>query len=699
MTNLSSAVSRIVHLTFHKCGSQWVRDVLTAPEIVKFSGVPLAAQGIDLLNVPWPDQKAGTFIGPVYNASRPIWQAAAKPKDRAIVVLRDPRDRLVSWVFSSSYSHRPNPIIDLVREPLLSIDDRRRLLLGLFEFHSISMAYYSWGGQAKDENIFLTTYEKFIADEFGEFQRIVSWLGWKVPKTVLTKVVERLSFQNRSGRVPGKANIYSHYRRGVAGDWRNYFDRDLGERFEALRPGLLVKLGYEKSSLWFKKLPERLHRGAPKPAKAAELHKLRADIVRLNEQRAEFDKSLAAIKTETNKRLEQLNVANAEIEALSASIRQQQKEMKRTSTECSSLHKILVEREEALKQASGESLQQKAAADERLQQLQAKEKELKQLQNALAQARAAQAEVFAARESLQAAADERLKELKLKDRAAASLRTEADKRLNQFNAAGAEIKHLSASIRQQQKEMEQAGAELSSLQKTLAEREQALQQASQESRRQKAAADERLQQLQAKEKELKQLQTALAQARAAQAEVLVARESLQAAADERLKELKLKDQAAASLRTEADKRLKQFNAAGEEIKRLSTSIRQQQKEMERAGAELSSLQKILSERAQALQQASGESLRQKTAADERLQQLQAKEKELVQLQSALAQARTAQAELLAARESLQAAADERLVELQAKQTVIDELKQACDAREALIHSLQGGATPRENHHV
>jgi hypothetical protein len=80
-----------------------------------------------------------------------------------------------------------------------------------------------------------------------------------VPEQILFTVVNRLSFKSRSGgRQPGEVDNLSHFRRGVANDWKNHFTRDSGCLWEEFYPGLLCEIGYEQSDDWWRSLPKVL---------------------------------------------------------------------------------------------------------------------------------------------------------------------------------------------------------------------------------------------------------------------------------------------------------------------------------------------------------------------------------------------------------------------------------------------------------
>ena len=115
---MSSGVAvsiRLFHLTFYKCGSQWVRDILSDPRIVAHSEHTLAAGGIDLQSELWPRLQPSQLASPLYSCGAGAWRQTATNTDRALVVIRDPRDIVVSLVYSVSFSHTPSATTRLLR--------------------------------------------------------------------------------------------------------------------------------------------------------------------------------------------------------------------------------------------------------------------------------------------------------------------------------------------------------------------------------------------------------------------------------------------------------------------------------------------------------------------------------------------------------------------------------------------------------
>ena len=249
---------RIFHFTFYKCGSQWVRDLLSDPAIVAHSHCPLVANGVDIPSQPWPIWVGPGLASPLYTASYVDWleRPNPDPEDRCFLVTRDPRDLVVSLVISLRQSHTPNQETALLRTPFrnASPDDQIRLGCHLFSHWAIQLQ--SWCTPDRDPNILRIDYDDLIADGQAAFGRIFSYLGWAIPDDIATAVIHSHSFAMTSGgRRPGDENQFSHRRKGISGDWRNHFNRQTGELFETVFPGLLQLAGYEKHSNWWQTLP------------------------------------------------------------------------------------------------------------------------------------------------------------------------------------------------------------------------------------------------------------------------------------------------------------------------------------------------------------------------------------------------------------------------------------------------------------
>ena len=68
----------------------------------------------------------------------------------------------------------------------------------------------------------------------------------RLEEVVLSSRFERLT----KGRERGQEDVMAHARKGIAGDWRNYFSDPVKQAFKTRYGGLLVATGYEKDLNW-----------------------------------------------------------------------------------------------------------------------------------------------------------------------------------------------------------------------------------------------------------------------------------------------------------------------------------------------------------------------------------------------------------------------------------------------------------------
>jgi Sulfotransferase domain len=286
-------------LTYQKAGSQWVKDVVFGKETLRaVPGALLCGPSDHRYRLEWwSGQPSLTCSGPFYNVSYEEWTAWSRPSDRALHVYRDPRDRLISWVFSMSYSHPTTPIVEALRAPLCSLDLRDRISLAIVITGQAGIwMTRSWLNPPEPRNFYSVSFERLIEEPAREYGAIFAYFGWDVSSELIDDVLAAQSFEARSGgRVRGETNELSHYRRGIAGDWRTYFDRNLGKLFEENYPRALVDLGYESDVDWFETLPEAIDtRALDESAFIARDDLLHAEIERLRGRNEALEAGFAA---------------------------------------------------------------------------------------------------------------------------------------------------------------------------------------------------------------------------------------------------------------------------------------------------------------------------------------------------------------------------------------------------------------------
>lgn len=252
-----SPYNNVLHCCVHRTGSQWLRAIFEDPLVYKFSGLrayhyqshmpgnhdprPI---GERRFHQPFP---GSTIVSPLYIGYE-NYRAIPQPGSaRAFFVMRDPRDVVVSWYFSAKKAHRLMGDLAEVRERLNEVDPTDGLCysikhlaeFGLFE------AQRSWAEAPADSDFMIVRYEELTGpDSRSVFTGLLGHCGIDMPADGVDTLLATHGFQQMSGRKPGDEDQNTHYRKGVAGDWRNHFNEPVQQAFDQAAPGLVTTLGY-----------------------------------------------------------------------------------------------------------------------------------------------------------------------------------------------------------------------------------------------------------------------------------------------------------------------------------------------------------------------------------------------------------------------------------------------------------------------
>jgi len=247
-----SRYDNIYHCCTQKTATQWIRAIFTDPIAYRYTG-------LDVLPYPHLGLRFAHFDSPfprrTFAATLPIdyptYLSIPKPERyKTFFILRDPRDIVVSWYFSAKYSHLPFGPIPGLRGDLENLDLREglRYMIDKLEDWGSFWAQRSWMEVTEDrENIKIYRYEDLASDNRSFLQQLFDYLDIAMPEKDFTVLYERHTFVKHSrGRKQGEEDLYSHYRKGMAGDWKNHFDRSTMAYFRQVTEDLLEVLGYQE---------------------------------------------------------------------------------------------------------------------------------------------------------------------------------------------------------------------------------------------------------------------------------------------------------------------------------------------------------------------------------------------------------------------------------------------------------------------
>jgi hypothetical protein len=263
-----SRFSNVFHCTTQKAGSRWVSKVLGDPRVWTYSGLlaydyeATLPKGYDTrpINEKWVSRAfpRGCIVTPLYWGYQP-YADLEKPRDsKALFILRDPRDIVVSQYFSMRYSHVMMDGLEPVRQRLAGMSQTEGLrdtLVSLAEY-GIFSCQRSWlDASGSDQSVLVVRYEDLIdeSDPRG-WKSLFRQLDIQLPETVLDALIRENRFESLTGRRRGQEDTHAHLRKGIHGDWKNYFDDEMVAKFKAVTADLVVLGGYESNTGWEFKL-------------------------------------------------------------------------------------------------------------------------------------------------------------------------------------------------------------------------------------------------------------------------------------------------------------------------------------------------------------------------------------------------------------------------------------------------------------
>ncbi|MEQ9411653.1 MAG: sulfotransferase [Fuerstiella sp.] len=190
------------------------------------------------------------------------------PEASIIQLVRDGRDVVTSGVFHwlmKSLEGRPTSDIETQRRARF-VDGRYDVhLTRFFSDEDIETWATTWCeplsavADPAGARSLPVRYEDLLQNQPMVLRKICQYVGADSAGSIVRQCVLASSFERMSGgRRPGQMDATAHVRRGVAGDWKNYFTRRDGVLFDQRCGDQLLSLGYEPDRSWISMLPDEL---------------------------------------------------------------------------------------------------------------------------------------------------------------------------------------------------------------------------------------------------------------------------------------------------------------------------------------------------------------------------------------------------------------------------------------------------------
>jgi len=172
------------------------------------------------------------------------------PKAQIIIMMRDYRDMCVSLAFHQSRLTGTWKGI-FSSENKQTIDNRFLCdHLANYERHNDYSTYQRFS-QKLPTQVLIIKYEELKEQPEQKLAEVFSFLGVNSSKSIVRRSLNANKFKKLSGgRNPGEEDSDSFFRKGVVGDWRNYFSPENIETFKTISGSTLIAAGYEKDNNW-----------------------------------------------------------------------------------------------------------------------------------------------------------------------------------------------------------------------------------------------------------------------------------------------------------------------------------------------------------------------------------------------------------------------------------------------------------------
>jgi hypothetical protein len=238
-----------------RCGSHWLGWMLRdATGLRKY---PLVPQGTDrdarwegLVREAVEHAKEGYFFiqHPPFHYLREI-----PITTQIIALVRDPRDIAISMAY---YALRDDADLDKIEISWQAVglprDGSEEEMLSYCKEQGFNLPWWiSYMANVPGYRIphILVRYEDLMQDTEGELARILQCLGRSLPQEEIRNIVQGRSFGSfAEGRERGIEDKSHHYRKGVVGDWANYFTEEENTRFCAKYRWYMEHFRYKEKS-------------------------------------------------------------------------------------------------------------------------------------------------------------------------------------------------------------------------------------------------------------------------------------------------------------------------------------------------------------------------------------------------------------------------------------------------------------------
>ncbi|MFD2727400.1 sulfotransferase domain-containing protein [Hyunsoonleella rubra] len=186
------------------------------------------------------------------------------PKSKIIYLVRDGRDVFTSGVFHWFNKKQTNTELTDFESDRRDAFKSSKPFKGNRFFQDKEIQ--QWANEWKEplqtierarqtHEVKIISYEDMLKDPTNVVEACLSFFNVKSKPKFVNPCVEAGQFKKMSkGRNQGEAKADAHVRKGIAGDWKNYFTYEDGKLFHEIAGDSLIEYGYVENKNWFEEL-------------------------------------------------------------------------------------------------------------------------------------------------------------------------------------------------------------------------------------------------------------------------------------------------------------------------------------------------------------------------------------------------------------------------------------------------------------
>ncbi len=250
-----------------------INDSILIVEYPKSGGTWLGQLISNYFEIPFPRNKMPSLKRSVFH-SHYLPKYNILKNGKIVYLVRDGRDVLVSLYYHQlvwSNKNKLNPKDVLYHRKQLNFEDYDDVRKNMSDFIHYTyeekpskLQQFTYMGNwytynkawlkefnENQNSIYLIKYEDLLKDTKGAIEKMLKeFFNEDVDHEKLQAIVDKFSFENQTNRKKGEENKNSFLRKGISGDWKNYFSKNEIELFKEYTNNLLVELGYEDNVNW-----------------------------------------------------------------------------------------------------------------------------------------------------------------------------------------------------------------------------------------------------------------------------------------------------------------------------------------------------------------------------------------------------------------------------------------------------------------